>query len=859
MKRLLYILSALLIFECGAAENLIRNFSFEEESGGKPLHWKKNVAGNLQGVEFKLTSGACPHGMLCGTISSPDPKTSVSNFVAWLQDFDMAKFEPYAPGEEMLLSFNYATDAPGTSLRAYVEGQADGKAFNTIGPTESRYVDWGTYELRFKLPAKKPRFMYVVLQLLTRGVVSFDNVVLTKAPPREPQKTAVEDGAPQEEPKARDKNRKITLDVRFMDMPAKNIYIQGETPRRMTLRAFMGDEKFSGMTAEIKEIHGDKVFAGKYFLAKGGELHAVWDFPELPCGVYRIECSAKILDKICRKSTLFRIETRAKVDAYPVRFRKDNIMVFHGEPFFPLIVCPPFTTREAYQAYQAAGFNTLCPHTGEASGSEPEPFYQLAADYGLNFIEWRNVADGGGLSPRELEDSFGRLRRNATLLPNFLGIMDDEEALRNVSEEYVRKAWEAFYVQAPGYLYWSNQAPRGTIDYLRDFTRSSDVTGVDVYPIPAQLKHSEMPRQTIACVGDYVDHSMQAADQGRPVWMILQAWSWGSPNGTPDAPLPTFDELRFMFYNAITHGATGIAWFDNRTLDPQNPLMPFLSQINHEFLAISKYITHGRECAAFELEPHSDGVVTMQREWEGKRLLIVVNENPQEVTAKIRNHQNLALLEVGKDEALPNQNLLAVKMPKLGVRIFATDKITYTWAKTFGKLLPPEAAPKPMPLREAIRTRTDGEVIDWRAAFIWDSALEKNQNFSRTTMRSTFDLKGPIQHSWLLVGADNQAKVLLNGKEIATITGWEKVTPIDMTPFLKQGVNAIEIKLTNFNGPGALIYEGEIATDNGVVAIYSSGKDRFLDTNGNPTVKPSIYDSPKSKIWGSVFLKNKRR
>jgi hypothetical protein len=76
--------------------------------------------------------------------------------------------------------------------------------------------------------------------------------------------------------------------------------------------------------------------------------------------------------------------------------------------------------------------------------------------------------------------------------------------------------------------------------------------------------------QSIHAVGKYTE-KMMAVAQGRPVWMLIQAMSnesWFNPHHTPqfagqeiDASkmvYPTYEQMRFMAFDAIIAGATGI-------------------------------------------------------------------------------------------------------------------------------------------------------------------------------------------------------------------------------------------------------------------------------------------------------------
>lgn len=105
-------------------------------------------------------------------------------------------------------------------------------------------------------------------------------------------------------------------------------------------------------------------------------------------------------------------------------------------------------------------------------------------------------------------------------------------------------------------------APRGTVQSLRRYNVTADITGADIYPIsyPPGL-HSLGTNKEISMIGDYTRTMKEVADGKLPVWMILQiAWS-GVVNPGKTLRFPTFPEERFMAYQAIINGARGLMFF----------------------------------------------------------------------------------------------------------------------------------------------------------------------------------------------------------------------------------------------------------------------------------------------------------
>ena len=88
---------------------------------------------------------------------------------------------------------------------------------------------------------------------------------------------------------------------------------------------------------------------------------------------------------------------------------------------------------------------------------------------------------------------------------------------------------------------------------------------------PDGLK-SDSPNRTISEVGLYAEKMMRVAE-GRPVWMWIQGSSnenWYDPDRAPEIRdqglyeyqrlYPNYWQMRFMAFNAIIRGATGLSW-----------------------------------------------------------------------------------------------------------------------------------------------------------------------------------------------------------------------------------------------------------------------------------------------------------
>jgi hypothetical protein len=106
------------------------------------------------------------------------------------------------------------------------------------------------------------------------------------------------------------------------------------------------------------------------------------------------------------------------------------------------------------------------------------------------------------------------------------------------------------------------QAPRGTVETLKAYDTTYDITGADVYPIgypPGQ--HSVEANKNLSMVGDFTKRMMEVAGGKKPVWMVLQISFSGTIKPGKTLRMPTFPQTRFMTYQAIINGARGLLYF----------------------------------------------------------------------------------------------------------------------------------------------------------------------------------------------------------------------------------------------------------------------------------------------------------
>ena len=108
---------------------------------------------------------------------------------------------------------------------------------------------------------------------------------------------------------------------------------------------------------------------------------------------------------------------------------------------------------------------------------------------------------------------------------------------------------------------WINEAQDSDTFYVRQYLDFVDITGCDIYPV-------KKDKRNLARVGVGTERWLKVG-RGKPVYMVLQAFSWnelGDYYGVKDTAYPSFVESRFMAYDVIARGASGILYWGSHYL-----------------------------------------------------------------------------------------------------------------------------------------------------------------------------------------------------------------------------------------------------------------------------------------------------
>ena len=222
--------------------------------------------------------------------------------------------------------------------------------------------------------------------------------------------------------------------------------------------------------------------------------------------------------------------------------------------------------------------------------------------------------------------------------------------------------------------FWVNEAADSDVKYVRDYIDSIDITGCDYYAV-------RKAGTDLQSIGRLVDR-WDAIGRGKPVWMVLQGFSWHKAKAGRKRLYPSYHQSRFMAYDAIAHGARGILYWGTQTID--DPLFrESLHALTSELSQLEPFLVDaGQTVQVAVIDDLFDkpgiGVRGVLKSNQADHLLILVNEDDHrhlgvDVTQlEALNGRALHLL-YGDEKTVVRSGGMVTRMQPYEVKVFCTS------------------------------------------------------------------------------------------------------------------------------------------------------------------------------------------
>jgi IPT/TIG domain-containing protein len=263
-------------------------------------------------------------------------------------------------------------------------------------------------------------------------------------------------------------------------------------------------------------------------------------------------------------------------------FNAKRTILFNGKPTFPLVLSPgpPLGTTTPWDTdglaeTAAAGVNVYRTGTG-GIWSDDDLRTAIAWDRAAaeqHVYTWMNLGGYSQALPGSPEDEgLANVVNTLTNDPSGSAIAfwkgRDEPWFSNIASSALQFAYCRVTSRGnpawcdgenpldPSQLWVTIEAPRGTPYDLAPYSSVTDVHGVDIYPVT--LAH---PDPNLHAVGTWTN-TLESISPFAPVWTTIQICSSGSNDKTTGTYIvPTYQQERYMAYDAILNGARALTFF----------------------------------------------------------------------------------------------------------------------------------------------------------------------------------------------------------------------------------------------------------------------------------------------------------
>ncbi|MCK4783911.1 MAG: hypothetical protein KAV87_09190 [Desulfobacteraceae bacterium] len=376
----------------------------------------------------------------------------------------------------------------------------------------------------------------------------------------------------------------------------------------------------------------------------------------------------------------------------------DNNRITHidGKPFFPVLArhipeggTPQLLAAAGFNGYRWTAFGT------ETADISPVPD-QPVPDQNEGLYFYAYIFDRATFSKntdykRQLEELVKQVKDHPNLLcyENY-----NEVAIKwrqwdyKASPEELAEGSKYLRTLDPNHPIWLAHSPDRTIETLATYNESMDIVGANPSPIqPRGMRPHvgaredgrvcDCPEQSIHFAGRLTDKMMQVGRNEKAIWMLIQAMPYEHWFGELHCPemagqsidpsmcvYPTYEQLRFMAYDAIIAGATGLS-FSMYKVPIEHSAFKDISRVVKELRTLNDALTARPFFDPIEISYTDlgysiwDGMVTLMRRKGDDVYLFAANTafDPAEVTMQIPGIvNNTAALVQSEDRELAVEN-----------------------------------------------------------------------------------------------------------------------------------------------------------------------------------------------------------
>jgi hypothetical protein len=818
-----------------SAGNLVKNGGAENDADGNgvPDHW------TATSPTAAVWSTEYAHS---GTRSLKVTLKPGEGLIYWGQ-FGI----PVVPGQKKYrATFHAMTESFGQDYVVYMEGSRNGVPPTGLAGVADQGEGKGIWHKKgftFDMPnPASAETIYIIFHMGKPGTVWYDDISIEEIP--------------------EDKEVIAPLVIRLSSPAFRDTIFATEVAPQIVGEVSVNEAHPAGECRVRITDAADKIIAEEAFpcTADQGKIAFRFAADAVAVGSYTLSASLQGGDGRLLEARL--PLRRLGPAAGEIRFREDQVLLINGQPFFPIGLWQGGNLGEI----AAAGFNmVMCDAPNNPVPSNFRANMAQMAAYGLKgFAQlsgdrtYNHAKDAA-----ELIDSIKTGARHVDGDTTFLGWAVDEPVWGGSPLEYALTLYGTIRENYPYQLNWVNHAPRNSSRDLAAWNRYVDITSSDIYPVPEPSSHSDLPNATLSVVGDETIKQSQTVAGEKAVWMVLQGFGWQDINQPGKRP-PSWEETRFMAYDALINGAKGLWWWGSAYTPKPSPFWSDLKRLAGELRDVSAVLTSPDATLPLTVTGASaEQIRWLAKDCAGVLYLFVENRLNQKATVTLAGVSSRAdrLRVVFEERTIAcNKGAFTDTFEPYAVHI-------YTDGTTLPQPLVPTTPRALEYAQDAVRLE---EVIGrgfvtrkWDAEWIWHAERLGAANTS-VFARQEISLETAPREAWVQVTADDSFVFQVNGKVVGRGGGWQAGQAFEITAFLKPGKNVIAVEGINGTNQCGIILQGTIETGKERLALKtdSSWQVSLAPDAGWAAAdvaaanwKPAhVFGAPPVAPWGNISV-----
>jgi hypothetical protein len=376
-------------------------------------------------------------------------------------------------------------------------------------------------------------------------------------------------------------------------------------------------------------------------------------------------------------------------------YSEDGMLQIDGERLFIIGSYYKPKTDNPFKELKDNGYNYVRVSPNEAD-------LDSAFSYGLNtWLSTGSIKESKNDDIIRITNLVNKFKQHKSLL---FWEMEDEPAFvwnsadPRIKPEPLLETYQLIKKLDKEHLVITNHGPVNLISTLQKYNNTTDVVACDVYPvIPHGIKpafaiypdglQGDLLNPYISQVGEYVDKMKKVVHDSKPVFMVLQGFSWEMLKAEelrdPSKILyPTYEESRFMAYNSIVHGANGILYWGTSYTPQPSPFISDLNKVTRELAEYQNILSSPNQNMDIKKEYHElrysvdAGIEFIVKIVNEKTYLITVNSDKNPIKISFSGLSGFSSVKVLKEKRSIEitENKLTDYYEPFGVHIYELNK-----------------------------------------------------------------------------------------------------------------------------------------------------------------------------------------